>query len=80
MAVAKRRPPEARRELILDAAGKVFFEQTFSPTSVDAIITRLGGSKRTIYNEFGSKETPLITPTRRVGPWPLSSPTCQSPR
>ena len=56
MAVAKRRPPEDRRELILDAAGKVFFEQGFSATSVDAIITRLGGSKRTIYNEFGSKE------------------------
>jgi AcrR family transcriptional regulator len=56
MVVAKRRPPEDRRELILDAAGKVFFEQGFSATSVDAIITRLGGSKRTIYNEFGSKE------------------------
>lgn len=56
MAVAKRRPPEDRRELILDAAGKVFFEQGFSATSVDAVIAHVGGSKRTIYNEFGSKE------------------------
>jgi AcrR family transcriptional regulator len=56
MATAKRRPTEDRRELILDAAGKVFFEQGFSATSVDAIIARVGGSKRTIYNEFGSKE------------------------
>lgn len=45
-----------RRAAILEAAGAIFFEQGYAATSIDAIIERLGGSKRNIYNEFGSKE------------------------
>ncbi len=45
-----------RRTAILEAAGAVFFDQGYAATSIDAIIERLGGSKRNIYNEFGSKE------------------------
>jgi AcrR family transcriptional regulator len=52
----KKPSAEERRELILDAAGKVFFEQGFSGASVDSVIEIVGGSKRTIYGEFGSKE------------------------
>jgi AcrR family transcriptional regulator len=48
--------PDDRRTAILDAAAQVFFEQGYAATSIDAIIERSGGSKRTIYNEFGSKE------------------------
>jgi AcrR family transcriptional regulator len=49
---------------MLEAAAAVFFEQGYAATSIDAIIERLGGSKRTIYAEFGSKEglfTALVT-------------------
>lgn len=45
-----------RREMLLKAAAEVFFEQGYASTSIDAIIERAGGSKRNIYNEFGSKE------------------------
>jgi AcrR family transcriptional regulator len=53
---SKRPSAEERRESILDAAGKVFFEQGFSGASVDSMIEIVGGSKRTIYAEFGNKE------------------------
>ncbi len=52
----KRLTAEERRDAILEAAASVFFEQGYAATSIDAIIARLGGSKRNIYNEFGSKE------------------------
>ena len=42
--------------MLLKAAAEVFFEQGYASTSIDAIIERAGGSKRNIYNEFGSKE------------------------
>jgi AcrR family transcriptional regulator len=62
-----RRPtPDDRRAAILDAAAQVFFEQGYAATSIDAIIERVGGSKRTIYAEFGSKEglfTALVSET-----------------
>ena len=51
---AKRLTAEERRSAILEAAASVFFEQGYAATSIDAIIARLGGSKRNIYNEFGS--------------------------
>ncbi len=61
---SKRMPQEDRRAAILEAAAQVFFEQGYAATSIDAIIERIGGSKRNIYNEFGNKEglfTALIT-------------------
>lgn len=53
---AKRPSPDQRRLAVLDAAADVFFEQGYAGTSIDAIIERIGGSKRDIYKEFGSKE------------------------
>lgn len=52
------RPARAddRRALVLQAAAEIFFENGYAATSVDSIIEKTGGSKRTIYNEFGSKE------------------------
>lgn len=47
---------EKRRRIFLDAASEIFFEQGFAGTSLDAIIQRTGGSRRTIYTEFGSKQ------------------------
>lgn len=46
----------ARREALLQEAAAVFFEQGYAATSIDAIIERVGGSKRNIYKEFGNKE------------------------
>ena len=51
----RRRPKEAQRKAILDAAASAFFESGFEGTSVDAIIKRVGGSKRAVYANFGSK-------------------------
>jgi AcrR family transcriptional regulator len=45
-----------RRTQILDAAARAFFEHGYAATSIDAIIEDVRGSKRSIYNEFGSKE------------------------
>lgn len=56
MPALKRRSAEERRERILDAAGKIFFEQGFSAASIDSVIDLIGGSKRTLYAEFGNKE------------------------
>jgi AcrR family transcriptional regulator len=52
----KRPTASERREAMLQAAADVFFEQGYAATSIDAIIERLGGSKRAIYAEFGNKE------------------------
>ncbi|PTV69823.1 MULTISPECIES: TetR/AcrR family transcriptional regulator [Agrobacterium] len=52
----KRLSAAERRTAILQAAATVFFEQGYAATSMDAIIERVGGSKRTIYSEFGNKE------------------------
>jgi AcrR family transcriptional regulator len=53
---ARTRLPKSRREALIEAAASVFIEQGYAATSIDAIIERAGGSKRNIYNEFGSKE------------------------
>jgi AcrR family transcriptional regulator len=45
-----------RREKILEAAGEVFFECGYAGACIDRIIDKVGGSKRTIYEEFGNKE------------------------
>ncbi len=52
----KRPSQDDRRSAILEAAAEVFFEQGYAATSIDAIIERIGGSKRNIYSEFGNKE------------------------
>ncbi|UOA33862.1 hypothetical protein DSM110093_03697 (plasmid) [Sulfitobacter sp. DSM 110093] len=46
---------DPRRKEVLRAAGELFFEQGFAQTSIDSIIERVGGSKRTIYALFGNK-------------------------
>jgi len=47
---------EERRDTIMNVAREVFFEHGYSATSMSAIAARLGGSKGTLYNYFGSKE------------------------
>lgn len=47
---------EDRRARLLAVAADVFFEEGFEGACIDDVIERAGGSKRTIYNEFGNKE------------------------
>jgi AcrR family transcriptional regulator len=47
---------DQRREMILNVAREVFFEQGYSAASMSTIAARLGGSKGTLYNYFKSKE------------------------
>jgi AcrR family transcriptional regulator len=46
----------ARSEEILRVASKIFFKNGYAGTSIDAIIAEAGGSKRTVYSDFGGKE------------------------
>ncbi len=60
----KSRRSQERREALLQSAAKVFLEQGYEATSIDAIIGVAGGSKRSIYSEFGNKQglfTAIVT-------------------
>lgn len=48
--------PGSKESLILEAACKLFVEQGFEVTSMDAIAAEAGVSKRTVYSHFQSKE------------------------
>ncbi|MEW6990169.1 TetR/AcrR family transcriptional regulator [Colwelliaceae bacterium 6441] len=50
----------ARGELILSAAQKLFLKHGFDETSLEMIISEAGGSRRSIYNEFGNKQGLLM--------------------
>lgn len=46
----------AKRLEILAAATEVFFEEGYGRATMDQVLARIGGSKRTLYNHFRSKE------------------------
>jgi TetR/AcrR family transcriptional repressor of mexJK operon len=50
----------SRGQLILTAAQKLFLQHGFDETSLEMIITESGGSRRSIYNEFGNKQGLLM--------------------
>jgi AcrR family transcriptional regulator len=47
---------EARRAALMNAAREVFLERGFGAATVEEIIRRAGGSRATLYEQFGSKE------------------------
>lgn len=47
---------QGRRDTILQAGVDVFLEYGYVSASVDEIVRRAGGSKRTVYKYFGNKE------------------------
>src|SRR3954471_15632241 len=47
---------EDLRKLILAAAQKVFLERGYANASIDAVVELAGGSKATVYQQFGNKE------------------------
>jgi len=54
-----------RGVLILDAAQKLFYDLGFDETSLAMIINETGGSRRSIYNEFGNKHGLLMAVIQR---------------
>lgn len=46
--------------LILSAAQKLFLEHGYDETSLEMILDKSGGSRRSIYSEFGNKEGLLL--------------------
>jgi len=51
--------------LILDAAKNIFYHKGFDETSLAMIINEAGGSRRSIYNEFGNKRGLLMAVVQR---------------
>lgn len=47
---------EARRRAMLDAATALFLEKGFERTTLSDIVKRSGGSRTTLYEQFGGKE------------------------
>ena len=56
----------AKRAEILAAATAIFFEEGYGRTSMDRVLSRVGGSKRTLYNHFPSKEALFKAIVRQV--------------
>lgn len=56
MSTAMHTPEEERRQAILKAGMEVFFEYGYTRASVDEVVRRAGGSKRTVYKYFDNKE------------------------
>lgn len=55
----------SRGELILNSAQQLFFQNGFDETSLEMIINEAGGSRRSIYNEFGNKQGLLMAVIQR---------------
>jgi AcrR family transcriptional regulator len=49
------RRQQAQRAALLHTAAEVFVEKGYEGASLDALMARVGGSKRTLYKAFGSK-------------------------
>lgn len=51
---------DAKRQVILETAYRLFLMQGFDKTSVSEITAQVGGSKATIYSHFASKEVLFV--------------------
>jgi AcrR family transcriptional regulator len=51
---------QLKRQLILEAAAKLFYERGYAATRIDDIITELSASRRVIYEHFGGKSDILV--------------------
>jgi AcrR family transcriptional regulator len=57
-------------ERVLDAAGRLFYEQGINATGMEAIAEAAGVTKKTIYDRFGSKDALVEAYLRaRAGRW-----------
>jgi len=65
---------EKKRLAIVEAAEKLFLENGFGATSMDAIAVEAGASKRTVYNHFPSKDELFRTVLERLYGLSLNNP------
>ncbi len=56
----------ARVRSLTDAAADMFLDQGYEAVSLDALIARVGGSRRNIYSHFGGKEGLFIEVVTRL--------------
>jgi TetR/AcrR family transcriptional repressor of mexJK operon len=64
--VARDRRSPAKRELILEAATKLFLSEGFARVSVDGIAASAGVGKQTVYSHFGNKEQLFLAVVERA--------------
>ena len=55
-----------KRDQILDAATRVFLQHGYEGTSMDRVATESGAARRTLYNQFESKEALFEAMTARI--------------
>lgn len=60
-AKTKRSPDQAKRAAMLKAATKLFLENGYSATSMDAVADEAGVTKQTVYTHFHDKEVLFTT-------------------
>src|SRR5580704_1703799 len=59
------KPPEVRREELMDAAERIFLDKGVAATSVDEIVSAADVAKGTFYIHFESKERLLLSLQQR---------------
>lgn len=64
--VARKRDAPAR-ELLLDAAIRLFCRSGIAATSIDAVVAELGIARMTLYHQFGSKDELVRAALQREG-------------
>jgi AcrR family transcriptional regulator len=62
----KSAPTSGKREQILQAATRVFLEHGYEGTSMDRVAAESGSARRTLYNQFESKELLFDAMTERI--------------
>jgi len=61
----KTAPPRSRREVLVDAALRLFYREGFHATGIDRILAESGVAKMTLYHHFRSKEELILAALRR---------------
>jgi len=60
-------PSSTKRDVLIDAATRLFVENGFRTTGIAEILTRAGVAKGTLYQHFASKEALIEAVLRRMG-------------
>ena len=57
--------PESKRDRLVEAGLKLFYERGFNATGIDAVLAEAGVAKMTLYKHFRSKDDLIIAVLRR---------------
>lgn len=58
-------PASAKRELLLDAAWRLFYRDGFHAVGIDTVLAEASVAKMTLYNHFASKEELIVAVLER---------------